>query len=92
MKKWKHGDKDMRYGNMETWTWGNGQGDMDKETWTRRLGHGDKTKRKTKDQAIFLYPFTVCSSCKRKFVVCSFVDEKQTEVIRLQTDLHIYGR
>jgi hypothetical protein len=27
-------------------------------------------------QAIFLNPFTVCSSFKRKFVVCSFVAEE----------------
>ncbi len=27
-------------------------------------------------QAIFLNPCTVYSLCKRKFVVCSFVDEK----------------
>jgi hypothetical protein len=26
--------------------------------------------------AIFLNPFTVCSTCKRRFVVCSFVDEE----------------
>jgi hypothetical protein len=33
-------------------------------------------KRKTEDHAIFLNPSTVCSSCKRKFVVCPFVDEE----------------
>ncbi len=33
-------------------------------------------KRKTEAQVIFLYPFTVCSSCKRKFVVCPFVYEE----------------
>jgi hypothetical protein len=32
-------------------------------------------KRKTEAQPIFLIPFTVCSSCKRKFVVSLFVDE-----------------
>ncbi len=32
-------------------------------------------KRKTEAQAIFLNPFTICSSCKQKFVVCPFVDE-----------------
>ncbi len=26
----------------------------------------------------FLNPFPVCSSCKRKFVVCPFVYEEQT--------------
>jgi hypothetical protein len=28
-------------------------------------------------QVIFLNPFTICPSCKRKFVVCSFVDEEK---------------
>ncbi len=41
------------------------------KTWTLRHG-----KRKTEIQAIFLNPFTVGSSCKRKFVVCPFVDEE----------------
>jgi hypothetical protein len=36
-------------------------------------------KRKTKAQAIFLYPFTVCSSGKQKFVVCPIVDEETKE-------------
>jgi hypothetical protein len=27
--------------------------------------------------AIFLNPFTVCSSCNRKFVICPFVDEEK---------------
>ncbi len=27
-------------------------------------------------KAGFLYPFTVCSSCKQKFVVCLFVDRE----------------
>ncbi len=29
-----------------------------------------------RSQAIFLNPFTGCSSCKRKFVVCPFVDDE----------------
>jgi hypothetical protein len=33
-------------------------------------------KWKAEAQAIFLNPFTVCSSCKRIFVVCPFVDEE----------------
>jgi hypothetical protein len=33
-------------------------------------------KQKTEGQATFLNLFTVCSSCKGKFVVCSFVDEE----------------
>ncbi len=35
-----------------------------------------KIKRKTEVQAIFFNPFTVCSLCKRKFVVCPFIDEE----------------
>ncbi len=41
IETWKHGDIDMRYGNMDTWkhgymdTWKHG----DRETWTPR--HGD---------------------------------------------------
>ncbi len=31
---------------------------------------------KTEAQAIFFNPFTVRSSCKRKFIVCPFVDEE----------------
>jgi hypothetical protein len=46
--------------------------DEDMETCTR-TGNGE---RKTKDHANFLNPFTVCSSCKRNFVVCQFVDEE----------------
>jgi hypothetical protein len=33
-------------------------------------------KQKTEAQAIFLNPFSVCSLCKRKFVVCPFVYEE----------------
>ncbi len=33
-------------------------------------------KRKTEGQAIFFNPFTVCLSCKRKFVICPFVYEE----------------
>jgi hypothetical protein len=35
-----------------------------------------KRKRKTEAQAIFLDLFIGCSSCKRIFVVCPFVDEE----------------
>jgi hypothetical protein len=34
-------------------------------------------KWKREAQAIFLDPFTVCSSCKRESVVCSFVRKKR---------------
>ncbi len=40
-------------------------------------------KRKTEAQAIFLKPFTICSSCLS--FVCLFT-KKQTEVIRFQAD------
>ncbi len=33
-------------------------------------------KRKTEAQAIFLNPFTVCSSRKRKFAICQIVHEE----------------
>jgi hypothetical protein len=33
-------------------------------------------KRKTEAQVIVLHPFIVCSSCKRKLVVCLFVYEE----------------
>jgi hypothetical protein len=34
----------------------------------------------------FLNPFTVCSACNLKFVVCQFFKKKQTEVIGLLRD------
>jgi hypothetical protein len=40
------------------------------DTWTYEI--------KKEAQAIFLNPFTSCSLCKRKFVVCPFVDEEAT--------------
>jgi hypothetical protein len=56
-----------KYGDMETWSWSHRN--MDK--W----GHGDMVdietsngKWKTEALVIFLFPLTVCSSCKRKFV------------------------
>jgi hypothetical protein len=48
---------------METWRHGNG----DMETLNR--------KRKMEAQATFLNPFTVCSLCKQKFLICPFVGE-----------------
>jgi hypothetical protein len=38
-------------------------------------------ERETEAQATFRNPCTVSSPCKRKFVICPFVDKKQTEVI-----------
>ncbi len=70
-----------RKGDMEIWR--HGHGDIAMEPWTWRLGIKildnsyilrKKIKRKTKAQAIFLNPFTVCSFCKRKFVFSQFVD------------------
>ncbi len=45
----------------------------DTEIWGH--GHGD-IKRKMEARAIFLNPFTVGVSCKRKFVVHPLVDEE----------------
>jgi hypothetical protein len=62
---------------MDIETWKHGHGDM-------RLKHGEiltfyeKIKQKKEAQAVFLHPFTVFSLCKRKCVVCQFVDKKQT--------------
>jgi hypothetical protein len=48
---------------------------VDMERW--RHGYGDiKWKMENGSRGDFLNPFTVCSSCKRKFVVCPFVDEE----------------
>jgi hypothetical protein len=58
--------------DMDMGTWGHGNIEEDIETWTRT---GNR-KRKREAQAIFLNPFTVCTSCKWKFVVCPFVDEE----------------
>ncbi len=33
-------------------------------------------QRETEAQLIFLNPFTICTSCKQKFVVCPFVYEE----------------
>ncbi len=62
---------------MEIWRHGN----IDKE-----FRHLKKIKQKTEVQAIFLNLFTICSSCKRKIVICQFVHEQTTEFIRLQTE------
>jgi hypothetical protein len=35
-----------------------------------------KIKQETEAQAISLNLFTICSSCKQKFVVCPFADEE----------------
>jgi hypothetical protein len=70
METWKNGEIDMKTWNMEKWR---------KETWRHR-DMDMETRRhqteKTEARAIFLNLFTVCSSCKWKFVVCPFVDEE----------------
>ncbi len=88
METWKLGDgnketlETWKQGEMETW-----RHDMDMETWILRHGDIKWKEKKIEAQAIFLNLFTVCSSCKRKFVVCLFVMKKHTEVICLQIDL-----
>jgi hypothetical protein len=63
MKTWRHGDMDIwRYGDMVAWTHG--------------YMKTSNRKRKTEAQAIFLNPFTFYSLCKRKFVICPFVNEE----------------
>jgi hypothetical protein len=73
---------------------------MDTETWTRRhgikiLGNSEVSQKKlngkwkTEAQAIFLNPFTVCSSCKRKFVVCLFVWTETNESYPLANGLNV---
>jgi hypothetical protein len=44
-----------------------------------KYGRGQETgngKQNAEAQEIFPNPFTVCKSCKRKFVVCPFVDDE----------------
>ncbi len=68
METWRHCDSETwrwRHGNMEAWTWRHGE----MKTW--RHGHVD-IKQKTKTQAIFLNPFTICSLWKRN-VLCPFL-------------------
>jgi hypothetical protein len=45
-------------------------------------GHGEielKYQTENGNPCDFLNLFTICSSCKRKFVVCPFVDEETNE-------------
>ncbi len=49
---------------------------------------------KLEAQTFFFHPFTVCSSFKRKFVVCPLVDEETNGSLPYAngiTDLPIYG-
>ncbi len=79
---WRHGHGDM---DMKTWTRRHGHGDMDMETrtWTWKHGHGNREtwrhqteKGKRKPRRFSLICVTICSPCKRKFVVCLFVNEE----------------
>ncbi len=45
-------------------------------------------KWKAEAKAIFLNQFTVCSSCKRKFVICPFVDEETNGIYLLANGLN----
>jgi hypothetical protein len=45
-------------------------------------------KWKTEAQMIFLNHFTICSSCKQKFVVCPFVDEQASESYPFANELN----
>jgi hypothetical protein len=52
-------------------------GILDMETWK----NGD-IKQKTEAQVIFLYPFTICSSRKRKFVVYRLRNKRKLSVCK----------
>jgi hypothetical protein len=81
-------------GIPETWKHGHGRGDISMETYCRDMemetrrhrdmvhGHRD-IKRKTEDQAMLRNMFTVCSLCKHKFVVSSFVNKQTLSVCKL---------
>jgi hypothetical protein len=75
-RKYVRGDMDAwAHGHMETWTWRPEHGDMELKYW-EILTFCEKYQLEIEVQTILLNLFTVCSSCKRKFVVCPFVDEE----------------
>jgi hypothetical protein len=82
METWTHRDMDMErrlgHGDMdiETWTWRHRHRDRELKLWGILKFHGKNREWKTEAQTISLNLFTVYSSCKRKFVVCPFVDEE----------------
>jgi hypothetical protein len=79
VKTWGHGDMEM-----ETWK----HGDM--ETW--RHEDMETSNGKRKPGQCFLNPFTVCSWCKRKFVICPFVDEETNKSYPFANELNgLYG-
>jgi hypothetical protein len=71
VETWRHGD-------MATWR----HADMER----LRQGHGN-IKRKTEAQVISLNLFTICSSCKRKSVVCPFVNEETNKTKRTSASM-----
>jgi hypothetical protein len=81
---WRHGHGDM---DVKAWTWRHGHGDMDVEAWTWRHGHRDmdvevwtwRHQQGDMDMETRTWRHGMelnCSSCKRKTVVCPFVDEE----------------
>ncbi len=76
IETWKYGEIHMetwRNGDMETWkhegmeTWKHG--DMDMEIWRHQTENGKQKPRR------FSFIIYRCLSCKRKFVICPFVEE-----------------
>jgi hypothetical protein len=79
---WRHGHGNM---DMETWRHGHGEMDTDMETWR----HGDmdiekKEKRKPWRFSLTRLSFAHCANGGFKFD--RLLTQKQTDVIRLQTD------
>jgi CRISPR/Cas system-associated endonuclease/helicase Cas3 len=82
METWRHGD-----GDVETWSHRHGKMEnLDK--WRHGdIGHGDIIP-KTEAQAISHNQFSISSWCKRKFVVCPFVDEETNGSFQLANELN----
>jgi hypothetical protein len=57
----------------------NGHGHGTKIAGTSEVLQKINGKRKNEAHTIFLNPFTVCSSFKRKFVICRLFTKKQTQ-------------
>jgi hypothetical protein len=65
-------DKDMQ---TRTRACRHRHGDIELKYWGKAKVNGNR-KTKTRRPGIFLDPFTICSSFKRKFVVSLFVDKE----------------
>jgi hypothetical protein len=65
METWKHRE-------METWR----HGGMETGTWNSDVLYKKSNEKQKSDPAFFLNPFTICSSCNRKFDLCPFIDEE----------------